>query len=395
MADFIPNWNAGGWADNGPGTGGWDPKSATSSTSTPAEGSRPAPKFGDATFFNNQKYDVSNYQYPSDLMGSLDQYGNNYVVFYINVAVDSKVLSDPNTEVVEDIVPRDAGDLVGQAQSDPQTAKIVSTVAGGLGGFGAGKVISKALGAGKNTSNVIAGASAVGGGAAIATSGTNFTGQKKRLKTAIALHVPFQLQTRYGVNYEEEDTGLMNLALVGASGTSSLVKSLMKGEALPDNLGANVGAFVESKLYSTPGIGAGLSKLTGHAPNPRKEQIFKSVDFRTFQFAYEFFPRDAQEAEYVMNIINQFKYHMHPEFKDANNFLYIYPSEFDIFYYHGATENLFINKHTSCVLTEMTVNYSPQGQFTTFENGMPTQINVIMTFKELALLTKDKIKKGL
>jgi hypothetical protein len=40
----------------------------------------------------------------------------------------------------------------------------------------------------------------------------------------------------------------------------------------------------------------------------------------------------------------------------------------------------------------MTVNYSPQGQFTTFENGMPTQINITMSFKELALLTKEKIQ---
>ena len=393
MADISPNWNAGGWADNGPGTGGWDPKAATSKTGTPATSGKPAPKFGEATFFNNVKYDVSNYQYPSDLMGSSEKYGSNYVVFYINVAVDSKVLKDPNTEVVNDIIPRDAGDLVGQAQKNPNAAKIVGSIGGGIGAGLAGKTLASGLGANKNLSNTIGAVAGVGAGATIASSASTFTGQKKRLKTAIALHVPNQLTTRYGINYEEEGTDLFNLALAGAAGTSSLAKSLMKG-ALPDNFGGNIAAAVEAKTLQVPGM-AGLSKLTGNAPNPRKEQIFRSVDFRTFQFAYEFFPRDAQEAEYVMNIINQFKYHMHPEFKDANNFLYIYPSEFDIFYYHGSMENMYINKHTSCVLTEMTVNYAPQGQFTTFENGMPTQINVIMTFKELALLTKDKIKKGL
>ena len=29
------------------------------------------------------------------------------------------------------------------------------------------------------------------------------------------------------------------------------------------------------------------------------------------------------------------------------------------------------------------------------ENGMPTQINVTMNFRELALLTKDKVKDGM
>ena len=28
------------------------------------------------------------------------------------------------------------------------------------------------------------------------------------------------------------------------------------------------------------------------------------------------------------------------------------------------------------LLTEMNVNYTPNGQFNTFENGMPTQINI-------------------
>jgi hypothetical protein len=43
----------------------------------------------------------------------------------------------------------------------------------------------------------------------------------------------------------------------------------------------------------------------------------------------------------------------------------------------------------------MNVNYTPNGAFTTFDNGMPTQINVTMNFRELALLTKDKIADGL
>ena len=86
---------------------------------------------------------------------------------------------------------------------------------------------------------------------------------------------------------------------------------------------------------------------------------------------------------------------MHPEYKDTMNFLYVYPSEFDIFYYHGSQENLKVNRHTSCVLTEMNINYAPQGQFTTFPDGTPTQINVTMTFKELATLTKEKIEDGL
>ena len=82
---------------------------------------------------------------------------------------------------------------------------------------------------------------------------------------------------------------------------------------------------------------------------------------------------------------------MHPEYKDTNNFIFIYPSEFDIFYYQGTKENLNIHRHTSCVLKDMTVNYTPNGMFNTFDDGMPTQINITLSFLELAILTKQQI----
>jgi hypothetical protein len=91
---------------------------------------------------------------------------------------------------------------------------------------------------------------------------------------------------------------------------------------------------------------------------------------------------------------------MHPEFKGAGELLFIYPSEFDIVYYTNGSENKNIHKHTSCVLTEMSVNYTPNGVFNTFfesktGGGMPTQINVNLTFRELQILNKELVKGGL
>ena len=134
----------------------------------------------------------------------------------------------------------------------------------------------------------------------------------------------------------------------------------------------------------------------GLAANPKKEQVFKGVDFRTFSFDYQFFPRDIDEAANVLRIIEEFKYHMHPEFKeDTNNFVYVYPSEFDITYFTNNRENRKLHRHASCVLTDININYTPNGVFTTLPNGMPAQINMTLNFRELALMTKDKIKDGL
>lgn len=339
---------------------------------------------GGFDLFGTETYQVKNHSYPSDLMAADGRYGGNYVIFYINIAVDSKLAKSlSNNDFVNDILPRDRGDLI--AQNFDKKQLFSAQAALNLGGA----VLGKALGAGSGASGGVAVAATVGAGA-VASVAASASRQQRRLKTAIALHIPNQLSIRYGVQWSEDDT--FALAAAGAGG-AELAKAVQSKDA--KNLSEPAKAIISNLALSKgPNAGA-LSAATGLAANPRKEQVFKGVDFRTFQFDYQFFPRDEQEANNVLRIIEEFKYHMHPEFKDNNNFLYIYPSEFDITYYQGGGENLNLHRHTSCVLTEMNVNYTPNGTFTSFPNGMPTQINVTMNFRELALLTKDKVKDGL
>lgn len=361
------------------------------------------------------KYSISNHSYPNDIEGRQEEYGNNYAMFYINVSEDSKLSRTGSDELfVKDIPPRDQGELAASVQRNGNGSlyAIGGSIASGLGLFGAG------ASAGGATANFLGGSSKavktaefIGGtttlGAAttgVASSTPNFNNQTRRLKTAIKLHMPNFMSTRYSVSYEEKDMLAAGLAGAAIEGGVGLAKAFSEGGL--DNVGDSLSnksnelssAISAATLQASQKAGIGgdvISKLGRIAPNPRREQIFRSVDFRTFQFQYDFYPRSPEEAKNVENIIYQFKYHMHPEYKDSNGFLYIYPSEFDIYYYHGSAENRHVNRHTSCVLTELTVNYAPQGQFTAFKDGMPTQINISMTFKELAPLTKERIEDGL
>ena len=338
--------------------------------------------------FNSKsgKYDIQQHVYPDDLMSDDLRYGGNYVVFYINVATDSKLLKDKSVQVVEDFPPRDGGDL--RAQNLSKTSLVGASAVSGAaaGGLLSGKFGGAAGGA------AIAG---IGTGIA-ATMAPDATRSQKRLKTAIALHVPNQLSIRYGTSWSEEDTGMLAATgALGKEGMDSIMAALKDDQKSGGKFTGTAQAVITNLALSKgPNAGANSAAL-GIAANPKKEQVFKGVDFRNFTFDYQFFPRSPDEAKNVLNIIKEFKYHMHPEFKDDYNFVYIYPSEFDIFYYSNGQENLNLHRHTSCVLTELSVNYTPNGQFSTFDNGMPTQINVQMAFRELALLTKDKIKDGL
>ena len=334
---------------------------------------------------NKSKYRVQSHMYPNDLFASDGRYGGNYAIFYININIDSKLsnrLGDDS--IVKDIPPRDRGDFIAQ-NLDDRTKLFAANATLSAGG----SLLGSALGVGQVSAP--AAALATVGAAATANFAASANRAQKRLKTAIALHIPNQLQIRYGVQYSEEDTLAMSMAV---KGIDELLKAVT-GDSKNSEIGATAQAAVTNLMLSKGPGGAAMSVATGLAANPKKEQVFKGVDFRTFQFDYQFFPRSPEEADNVNRILREFKYHMHPEFKDSNNFVYIYPSEFDIFYYQGGLENPHIHRHTSCVLTEMNINYTPNGNFATFGNGQSTQINVTMNFRELALLTKDKIEDGL
>ncbi len=345
--------------------------------------------------FSKTVYQVDSLSYPDDLMGNTAEYGNNYVIFYININNESRMVKNAENLVAD-------GDLDEATKKNLRGKQIDAVTAGAAaagGGILAGSAIGAAAGSiGKALKGaLVGGAPGALGTAALAANvegkGPEFSRSKKRLKAAIALYVPNQLSIRYGAGWADEETFGFNAFLKGGE---AVARALEQGSmsAITDpkkGVAAIAGSFALQKGPSA----AALSQLTGLAPNPMKEQIFKGVDFRTFTMEYQFAPRSKEEARNVLNIINTFKYHMHPEYKDDNNFLFLYPSEFDVTYYHNGNENLNIHRHTSCVLTELNVNYTPNGNFSTFREGIPSQINVSMSFKELTILTKELIAQGL
>lgn len=346
----------------------------------------------------DNRFEIKGLVYPSDLLSSDNRYGGNYIMFRVMIHEDSYLnkTRETLTGVQSNTTESQKASLDGTVSDT--TANALFAVTGGIAGLGVGSQVSNSL-----PGKLVGGG--LGAAAAEKVREDTFGNVKKSYKTqknAICLYMPNDLMVKYGVSWEESNFATSALLLTAAN---SIVDSALKnndGTFSIDNIkkmfeGVDVNKLESSApalVLRTPGTGDIISKLSGTAANPKKEQLFKQVDFRTFTFSYQFFPRDLKEAQSVQNIIKEFKLHMHPEFRDANQFIYIYPSEFEIIYFSGGKENLNIHRHTACALTDMNISYAPQGVFTAFENGIPTQINITLTFKELALLTKKDIEAG-
>ena len=179
---------------------------------------------------------------------------------------------------------------------------------------------------------------------------------------------------------------------------TQIAKSLVAGTEgiLKDQTARAIGAVAE--LAGAEGTEQLVKKAFGEADNPYMEVLFDSMSLRTFTYNFNFAPKSEKEADEVQKIIQLFRFHMAPELRPGVNRYLGLPSQFDIHYMFlsksGITsENNFYNRIATCVLQDCKVNYTPNG-VKSFEDGGPTATTMTLTFKEIELLTKDKIAEG-
>ena len=230
----------------------------------------------------------------------------------------------------------------------------------------------------------------------------------RRIKDSIALYLPANVTDTTSATYEDTPTGILGVGLtdVIALGKEFNEKDFeatgrIAGKAFKDfsqqvlrNIG---GAFVEA-LTGTEGAIPLANKVFGRADNPFVEVFFNSMNVRTFQYNFNFAPRNEDETLEIQQIIQLFRFHMAPELQERNSRYLTLPSEFDIHYMYKAAdgnsyENDYYNRIGTCVLENVATNYTPNG-VKSFGDGAPTQITMSLTFRETEVLTKAKINQG-
>lgn len=145
---------------------------------------------------------------------------------------------------------------------------------------------------------------------------------------------------------------------------------------------------------SAAAAGAGVNKsfltrATGAIINPNLELLFQGPSLRSFSFTFSMSAREKKEAEEIRRIIRFFKQGM--SVKRSQSFLFLKtPNVFDIQYEFGAgKEHPYLNKIKTCALQNCTVNYTPAGNYATFENGAMTQYDMTLTFGEIDPIYDD------
>lgn len=257
-----------------------------------------------------------------------------------------------------------------------------------------------------------------------------FPRKTKFTKDAIALYMPDTLMFNYQQNYEQLNMGGELAGQILAAG-SSIIDAVKEGDNSAVSTEGGIMAKTKDAIDKLRQSGAGDSALksgslaltanladnfgatgqaafaafTGVVRNPLMEMIYRSPNFRTFQYDFMFYPRDEREALEVQRIIELFRFHQAPEIlEDAKGFM-VPPSEFEMKFYYAGKENPNIPKIGTCVMTTMDVNYAPNG-WSAYEvpdeptarmgsTGMPVAIQLTLQFQEITYLTKTDFKDNL
>lgn len=247
----------------------------------------------------------------------------------------------------------------------------------------------------------------------------------------VYIAMPQSISTSYQADYNAINMGIAGVlgagvaaAIGGGSDADQLTNQVMSAAsaALPE-IAYNKGASIISNAANIMGMetgvnGAALQNLVkGRIMNPFTEQIFNGVQFRNHQFTVKMVARSKKEAEDILEIIKYLKKGAMPQLADAKEygdeeaqlrasetgkqleakagddksiankmegaafqvnragkFLKI-PDRFQLEFVRfdaktGKLSKIPHYKFQPCVCTNVTVNYTPDGQYVSFKDGI-------------------------
>jgi hypothetical protein len=204
----------------------------------------------------------------------------------------------------------------------------------------------------------------------------------------------------------------LNLVLTNRTKTSTKSISLYMPDTLNFTYAASYGQTDLLTAFSSVPLGVGevvsavtqalnnpvsrlLLKGSGYALNPNQQVLFDGIDFRTYQLAFTFTPYSKQEAETVAQIIKMFKTYAAPRLVEGSGggMFFVPPATFTPTFRFRGQINKKISQVTESVITNIIVDYAPQG-FSAHTDGAPVQTTLTIDFRELELITSQKVEQG-
>mgnify|MGYP001171596890 CR=1 FL=1 len=229
---------------------------------------------------------------------------------------------------------------------------------------------------------------------------------------SVVLYMPEDISTGYKANWSGKSFSNVGRDVLGVAGADL------------KNAAANIGRVADTGINqllpnaATTAIQEVISKITGEQIdrnditgstrgvilNPNVELLFGGIDLRNFQLNFKLVPRKQSEAVMNKQIVNSFRKAMLPNFalgnelnfssSDATSRNYIkVPNVCKVSFMRGGSLNTDVAQYKMCAITQVDVNYTPDGTYATYEGGEMVAVGLTLNFQETKLIFADEVEQ--
>lgn len=221
----------------------------------------------------------------------------------------------------------------------------------------------------------------------------------------VFLYMPQDIQGQYGANWGGASFGAVFQQLartIGRSGMPNMSSLNNTIDAITGSLKtAGYKAAVDAMnkgLGTSVSLSQLMSGVSGTIMNPNVEMMYEAPELRGFQLRFKMQARDLGESQAIRGICTQFKRALHASY--GGNTLgtmaetgqqITVPKIVQVSFMTGSKLNEYVPQYKPCALTQVDVNYTPDGAWATLPDGSPVATELALTFKETKLIYSQEI----
>jgi len=234
--------------------------------------------------------------------------------------------------------------------------------------------------------------------------------------SSIGLYIPTgSLKTSFSGNYEPKEGAALKASAgqAGANLFDKAAKFKLTADAAAGLLKAATGAGDTATAFGQKMMASTLDKTgfvsaSGNSPNNYMALVYGGPNtFREHTFLFKFFPKNVSESNRVKAIIEEFKRGTLPRMSNITGGavtgstltdpFFKSPRQHTIKFMHGGSRssggsNPYLFEIGKSVINDMKINYDPQSNVGFHSDGSPVQVDMSLTFKEIAFqISQDNV----
>ena len=245
----------------------------------------------------------------------------------------------------------------------------------------------------------------------------------------ILIYMPPDISTSFAADWGGKEMGNAAAGLVAASANTQagdmagVIDNALAGMANVGALSQSVAARITKEIAAASGtqltMNDTLAGTTGTILIPNVEVLFGGPKLRNVSFAFKMAARNLNEAKTIHAICTAFKKNALPGFGATNrlqdsiaagftavatgladdksdnmgkhaNFIEV-PNLVMVKYMKGNTMHPYLSQYKSCALTNVDINYTPDGVYSTSIDAYPTAVELRIGLVETKLVYSQEI----